>query len=71
MNDIDLYFEAKPRYHQLIPNKEDGLVLLALFQAYPKQEFNEDQILAVINRVYTDLGSQGSASNTNGITRSY
>jgi len=59
MNDIDLYFEAKPRYHQLIPNREDGLVLLALFQAYPKQEFNEDQILAVINRVYTDLGKSG------------
>jgi len=59
MKDIDLYFEAKPRYHQLIPNKEDGLVLLALYQAYQQTEFTEEQIITVIHRVYTDLGRSG------------
>lgn len=59
MKDIDLYFEAKPRYHQLIPNKEDGLVLLALYQTYQQTEFTEEQIINIIHRVYTDLGKSG------------
>ena len=37
MKEIDLYSEAKLRYHQLIPNKEDGLVILALYQKYGQQ----------------------------------
>ncbi|MDN3707602.1 hypothetical protein QW060_20090 [Myroides ceti] len=32
MKELDLYSEAKPRYYQLIPNREDGLILLALYQ---------------------------------------
>ncbi|WP_293929471.1 SLATT domain-containing protein [Sphingobacterium sp. UBA6320] len=34
MKELDLYSEAKPRYYQLIPNREDGLILLALYQKY-------------------------------------
>ena len=49
MKEIDLYSEAKPRYYQLIPNKEDGLIILALYQKYQKQEFTEDQIIQIIN----------------------
>jgi|GEM_PF-4538812 len=45
MKELDLYSEAKPRYYQLIPNREDGLILLALYQKYQKQEFTEDQII--------------------------
>lgn len=28
MKELDLYSEAKPRYYQLIPNWEDGLIKL-------------------------------------------
>jgi hypothetical protein len=38
MEAIDFYSEAKPRYYQLIPNKEDGLIILALYQRYGQQE---------------------------------
>ncbi len=55
MKELDLYSEAKPRYYQLIPNREDGLILLALYQKYQKQEFTEDQIIQIINKVLSDL----------------
>lgn len=55
MKEIDLYSEAKPRYNQLVPNREDGLILLALYQKYQKQEFTEDQIIQIINKVLSDL----------------
>jgi len=66
MKEIDLYSEAKPRYYQLIPNKEDGLIILALYQKYQKQEFTEDQIIQIINKVLSDLGgSQREENNRN------
>ncbi|WP_348825054.1 hypothetical protein [Flavobacterium aestuarii] len=66
MKEIDLYSEAKPRYYQLIPNKEDGLIILALYQKYQKQEFTEDQIIQIINKVLIDLGgSQREENNRN------
>lgn len=63
MKEIDLYSEAKPRYYQLIPNKEDGLIILALYQKYQKQEFTEDQIIQIINKVLTDLGGSHREEN--------
>ena len=48
MKEIDLYSEAKPLYYQLIPNKEDGLIILALYQKHQNQEFTEDQIIQII-----------------------
>ena len=65
MQQIDLYSEAKPRYYQLIPNKEDGLIILALYQKYEKQEFTEEQIIQVINKVLSDLGSSGQREEHN------
>lgn len=59
MTEIDLYSEAKPRYHQLIPKREDGLVIFALFQRYQQQEFTEQQIINVIEQVFADLGKVG------------
>jgi hypothetical protein len=59
MNEIDLYSEAKPRYHQLIPKREDGLVIFALFQRYQQREFTEQQIIQVIEQVLADLGKSG------------
>jgi hypothetical protein len=55
MKELDLYSEAKPCYYQLIPNREDGLILLALYQKYRKQELTEDHIIQVINKVLSDL----------------
>lgn len=63
MKEIDLYSEAKPRYYQLIPNKEDGLIILALYQKYQKQEFTEDKIIQIINKVLTDLGGSHREEN--------
>jgi hypothetical protein len=65
MKEIDLYSEAKPRYYQLIPNKEDGLIILALYQKYGQKEFTEDQIIQVINKVLSDLGSSGQREESN------
>ncbi len=65
MKEIDLYSEAKPRYYQLIPNKEDGLIILALYQKYEKPEFTEDQIIQIINKVLTDLGGSGQREDNN------
>jgi hypothetical protein len=65
MKEIDLYSEAKSRYYQLIPNKEDGLIILALYQKYGKQEFTEEQIIQVINKVLSDLGSSGQREENN------
>lgn len=65
MKQLDLYSEALPRYYQLIPNKEDGLIILALYQKYEKQEFTEEQIIQVINKVMSDLGSLGQREEHN------
>ena len=58
MEPSDLYKEAKQHYHQLVPDREDGLVLLALYQQYGDKEFTEDQIIDVITRVFMDLGRE-------------
>lgn len=65
MKEIDLYAEAKPRYYQLIPNRDDGLVILALYQKYNSSEFTEDQIIAVINKVIDDLYGAGLREESN------
>ncbi|MGN6637586.1 MAG: hypothetical protein ACTHJ8_01640, partial [Mucilaginibacter sp.] len=58
MEPSDLYKEAKLHYHQLVPDREDGLILLALYQKYGDHEFSEDQIIDVITRVFVDLGRE-------------
>jgi hypothetical protein len=65
MKEIDLYSEAKPRYYQLIPNKKDGLILLALYQKYQKQEFTEEQIIQVITKVLSDLDGPNQRDENN------
>ncbi|HEX8377675.1 MAG TPA: hypothetical protein VF602_07640 [Pedobacter sp.] len=65
MKEIDLYTEAKPRYYQLIPNKKDGLILLALYQKYQKQEFTEEQIIQVITKVFSDLDGPNQRDENN------
>lgn len=65
MKEIDLYSEAKPRYYQLIPNKKDGLIHLALYQKYQKKEFTEDQIIQVITKVLSDLDGPNQRDENN------
>lgn len=65
MKEIDLYSEAKPRYYQLIPNKKDGLILLALYQKYQKQEFTEEEIIQVITKVLSDLDGPNQRDENN------
>lgn len=55
-----LYREAKDAYHRLIPEKEDGLILLSLYERFGEGDFNEEQINAVIDRTLKDLGIDSS-----------
>lgn len=65
MREIDLHSEAKPRYYQLIPNKKDGLILLAIYKKYQKQEFTEGQIIQVITQVFSDLDGPNQRDENN------
>lgn len=58
MHASDLYKEAKQHYSQLVPDREDGLILLALYQQYQEREFTEEQIIDIITRVFVDLGHE-------------
>ena len=58
MQASDLYKEAKQHYHQLVPDREDGLILLALYQQHGDKEFTEEQIIDMITRVFVDLGRE-------------
>ncbi|MET3977436.1 hypothetical protein ABIB62_000002 [Mucilaginibacter sp. UYP25] len=58
MQASDLYKEAKQHYHQLVPDREDGLILLALYQQYEDREFTEEQIIDIITQVFVDLGRE-------------
>jgi uncharacterized protein YejL (UPF0352 family) len=57
MQSFNFYLEAKDQYDLIIPSKSDGLILLSLFDKYGKENFSEDQIKYVIEKVYRDLGS--------------
>ena len=60
MDGFDLYREAKDYYDRLIPQKNEGLILLALYDKYGEGDFREDDIIRVINKTLKDLG-QGSS----------
>ena len=60
MEGFDLYREAKDYYDRLIPQKNEGLILLSLYDKYGEGDFKEDDIIRVINATLKDLG-QGSS----------
>lgn len=58
MESFNLYREAKGQYEKLIPDKNDGLILLSLYARYREKDFTEENIIATINKVYRDQGNE-------------
>jgi hypothetical protein len=52
----DLFDEAKRLYLQLIPPKDEGLILLALYNRFGHSDFTEDQIIEIVRKVLGELG---------------
>ncbi len=63
MESFNLYREAKDNYNKLIPNQIDGLIVLSIYEKYKESKFTEDNINAIINKVYSDAG-KGSKTNS-------
>jgi hypothetical protein len=58
MSEFNLYREAKVNYDRIVPEKLDGLILLSLFDKFGDENFTEDEINVVIDKVYKDLVRQ-------------
>lgn len=60
MESFNLYREAKSQYEKLIPEKNDGLILLSLYAKYREKDFTEENIIAAINKVFRDQGNESA-----------
>ncbi len=60
MNSFNLYKEAKDYYDRLIPNRIDGLILVALFEKHGDESFSEKEFLQAIEATLKDLGLNSS-----------
>lgn len=58
MESFDLYREAKNQYEKLIPEKNDGLILLSLYAQFKDKNFTEENIITTINKVFKDQGNE-------------
>lgn len=56
MESFNLYREAKNQYETLIPSKNDGLILLSLYAKYKDKDFTEENIVAIIGKIFKDQG---------------
>ncbi|WP_298137029.1 hypothetical protein [Flavobacterium sp.] len=65
METFNLYREAKDQYEKLIPEKNDGLILISLYAKYRDKEFSEENIVAIINKVFKDQGNESSRTEYN------
>jgi len=65
MESFNLYREAKNQYEKLIPEKNDGLVLLSLYAKYKDKDFTEENIIVIINKVFKDQGNESSRTEYN------
>jgi len=65
MENFNLYREAKDQYEKLIPEKNDGLILISLYAKYRDKEFSEENIVAIINKVFKDQGNESSRTEYN------
>lgn len=61
MDSFNLYREAKDQYEKLIPKKNDGLILLSLYEKYKDREFTEANIISSISKVFKDQGNETSS----------
>ena len=55
METFNLYREAKDQYEKLIPEKNDGLILLSLYAKYKDKDFTEENIISIINKICNSL----------------
>lgn len=60
MESFNLYREAKSQYEKLIPEKNDGLILLSLYAKYKDKDFTEENIITIINKIFKDQGNESS-----------
>ena len=60
METFNLYREAKDQYEKLIPEKNDGLILLSLYAKYKDKDFTEENIISIINKIFKDQGNHES-----------
>lgn len=60
MESFDLYREAKSQYEKLIPERNDGLILLSLYAKYKDRDFTEENITAIINKIFKEQGIESS-----------
>lgn len=65
MDTFNLYREAKDQYDKLIPEKNDGLILISLFAKYRDKDFLEENIVHIINKVFKDQGREGPRTEYN------
>ena len=56
MESFNLYREAKDQYEKLIPEKNEGLILLSLYAKYKDRDFTEENIISIINKIFKDQG---------------
>lgn len=57
MESFNLYREAKDQYEKLIPEKNEGLILLSLYSKYKDKDFTEENIISIINKIFRDQGN--------------
>ena len=60
METFNLYREAKDQYEKLIPEKNDGLILLSLYAKYKDKDFTEENIISILNKIFKDQGNHES-----------
>jgi hypothetical protein len=65
MDDINLYREAKEQYEKLIPDRNDGLILISLYDKYKDGDFTEENIISAINKVFKDQGNDTNRTEYN------
>lgn len=65
MQSFNLYIEAKDHYEKLVPEKNDGLIILSLYGKYNDKDFTEENIVSLINKVFKDQGTDSSRTEHN------
>ncbi|MAS21239.1 hypothetical protein [Leeuwenhoekiella palythoae] len=65
MDSFNLYREAKDQYEKLIPERNDGLILLSLYGKFKDKDFTEENIIAAITKVFKDQGNESSRTEYN------
>tara|TARA_R110002049_G_scaffold187779_1_gene356052 strand:+ start:6125 stop:7444 length:1320 start_codon:yes stop_codon:yes gene_type:complete len=65
LDSFNLYREAKDQYEKLIPEKNDGLILLSLYAKYKDKDFTEENIISTITKIFKDQGNESSRTEYN------